>query len=63
MSFKENAIDTLNGGAFQMGFNMSRNQSVCIKRCFHHCAEKKKGLNITGNEKEATSDKELNVRI
>lgn len=62
MSFKENVTDTLNGGTFQMGFNMSRNHSVCIKRCFI-TAQEKKGLNITGSEKEATSDMELNVRI
>ena len=63
MSFKENAIDTLNGGVFQGVFNMARNQSVCIMGCFGHCAGKKKVLNITGNEREATSDMELNVRI
>lgn len=42
VSFRGIATDTLNRGAFQMGFNTSRNQNVCIKVCFHHCAEKKR---------------------
>ena len=42
VSFRGIAIGTLNRGAFQMGFNTSRNQNVCIKGCFHHCAGKKK---------------------
>lgn len=37
-------------------------RSVCIMGCFCYCVGNKISLNITGNEKEATSDMELNVR-